>query len=564
MAACIARLVSAVALLPLTVFAESHHSPALTPVPNGPYRVVGNRILDRQDQPWLIRGTQLAPVTSDPADEKGSPTAFGPLSPTTLITIRQRLNMNAVRLPVSAVEFEASAAYRSRVDRLVRLANQFELLVILETTELPRDAASHIAELFWTHAAAHFKDNPNIFFAPLSRSLVAAIRQSGATQPVIVEGFEKQSPDDGAVIYEVTPHYATTRTDRDRDQQFGAAAASVPVLVNGLDPELDRASPECAAFPSDPAEATALVQANLAYFDAHRISWTLSTFTAGKLITDYRYYNGTKLDAGWTCGKPDKLPAGLGVLLLSHLWDAAPLGLFTVSESRGGLVIARGGVSTAYGPILAEETMEGHGPELPTVLGNVSIRITDSSGAVRLAPLFHTGAGWAFISFRIPDECATGPAEVAVVRTDGSVSKSWVLIADLAPGLFTAPPDGRSEAVGQVTQRAAGKPDKVFPTSECGKSDCHGVPIPLSPGVSTTVRLIGTGFRYAGEHPDIKVTLGGIPAPVLSAGPSTDPGSDQLTIRIPDALEGAGESALYFTVNGQLSNVVQINLGSGR
>jgi hypothetical protein len=123
--------------------------------------------------------------------------------------------------------------------------------------------------------------------------------------------------------------------------------ATVPILVNGLDPQLDRRSKECAAFPSDPAAATALVNANLDYFDAQRISWTISSFTAGKLITDYRYFNGTKLDAGWICGKPAAVPVGLGMVLLSHLWGATPLGLFAVSENRGGMAIACGAISSA-------------------------------------------------------------------------------------------------------------------------------------------------------------------------------------------------------------------------
>ena len=86
------RLISVVALLPLVDLAENRGTPALTRVPNGPYRIAGNRILDRQNRPYLIRGTQLAPLTPNEADEKGSGKAFGPLSPTTLITIRQRLN----------------------------------------------------------------------------------------------------------------------------------------------------------------------------------------------------------------------------------------------------------------------------------------------------------------------------------------------------------------------------------------------------------------------------------------------------------------------------------------
>jgi uncharacterized protein (TIGR03437 family) len=521
-------------LIPLAAVAQS-----LTPAPNGPYRIVGSQILDRQGEPYLIRGTRLAPLSPDRADEKSSPDAFGPLSATTLITIRQRLNMNAVRLPVSAAEFNSNPEYRLRVERLIGLANQLELLVILETSEAAKKTD---LRLFWKNVATRFKDNPNTFFAPLSLSLAAEIRKSGALQPLIVTGPAIVRHESRGLIYERTARLANP--------------ATVPILINGLDPQLDQASKECAAFPRDPAEATALVEADLDYFDAQRISWTISSFTAGKLITDYRYFNGTKLDAGWTCGKPAAVPAGLGMVLLSHLWGATPLGLFTVSENRGGLVIARGGISTAYGPILADEAMEGHGPPFPTVLGNISIRITDSRGVARLAPLLHTGAGWTFTSFLVPEECATGPAEVAVVRTDGSVSKGKVLIGDIAPALFTSPPDGRSAVVGEVTQHAAGQPDKSFPISTTS--------IPLQPGVSTSVRLLGTGFRYAGAHPDIRVTVGSVVAPVLAVGRSTEPGNDYLTVRLPDELTSAGETDLYFTINGQLSNVVRINCGPAR
>jgi uncharacterized protein (TIGR03437 family) len=110
----------------------------------------------------------------------------------------------------------------------------------------------------------------------------------------------------------------------------------------------------------------------------------------------------------------------------------------------------------------------------------------------------------------------------------------------------------------------AGKPNNSFPTWECEQRSCRAVPIPLSPGATTTVRLLGSGFRYAGEHPDVRATVGGIPAPVLSMSRSTEPGTDQLTVRLPNALEGVGETDLYFTVNGQISNVVRINCGSGR
>ena len=150
-----------------------------------------------------------------------------------------------------------------------------------------------------------------MFFAPAGsdpQALVDAIRSSGASQPILV----REPVHDSNLLYEVTPRYATTRTDEDRWRQFGSLAERAPVLVSDLDPQLDLKSEECAAFPSDPAEATKLIEANLAYFDAHQISWTLSSFRPGRMITEYRFYNWSKLDDGWTCGES---PSSLNILI---------------------------------------------------------------------------------------------------------------------------------------------------------------------------------------------------------------------------------------------------------
>ena len=50
--------------------------------------------------------------------------------------------------------------------------------------------------------------------------------------------------------------------------------------------------------------------------------------------------------------------------------------------------------------------------------------------------------------------------------------------------------------------------------------------------------------------------------PVLSYGAADDLGRDQLTIRLPDELRGAGETDLMLTLNGKLSNVVRIHCGA--
>ena len=537
--------------------------PRLTPAPRGPYRVNGNRILDALGSPYLLRGTELPALTLNPADISGDGVQFGAFSPSSLISIRQRLNMNAVRLPVRPQEYEQSAIYRARVAEVVRSANRLELLVILAPDAESADRLSAPAQAhFWMRCAGDLQSIPNVFFAPgATPGMVDAIRSGGARQPVIVAAELPVS--DRNVIYQATPSYASTRTDEDRWRQFGSLSARAPVLVNDLDPQLARKSEECAAFPADPGAATRLVQDNLAYFDAHQISWVLSSFRPGKLLTEYRYFNWTKLDDGWTCGEvPGR--SGIAMILAAHLWSGDPHGLFAVNHVTGGLVLARGGLATAYGPILAEREMTAAaGQPLPLRLGNVSVRVTDARGIARRARLLYTGAGWSNITFLVPPNSALGPAEVAVVRSDGSHSVGRVILADVAPGFLTAGSDARGPLAGEVVQRpAGGAQTRTFAASECARSVCRAVPIPLSAGVATTVRLAGSGLRNAGAGGVVRVTVGGMAVPVVSFGAADDLGRDQVTIQLPPDLQGAGETNLEMTVNGVLSNVVRIHCGA--
>jgi uncharacterized protein (TIGR03437 family) len=539
-------------------------SPArLTPAAAGPYRIDGNRILDSKDRPYLLRGTELPPLTLSQADIAGDGKELGAFSPSALISIRQRLNMNAVRLPVSPLAFEASEVYRARVREVVESANRFELLVILAADPVEQLSAQALAQ-FWERCASAFKGHPNVLFAPgRGEAMVDAIRSGGAEQPVLVAG---EFPVRGRnLIYEVTPTYVSTRTDDDRWKQFGLLSTRAPVMVNDLDPQLDRKSPECAAFPGDPGAATRLVQANLAYFDAHGISWILSQFRPGRMLTEYRYFNWSKLDDGWTCGEAPSR-SGIAMILAAHLWSTDTHGLFVVNHVNGGMVLARGGVATAYGPILAErEVTAAPGQPLPLRLGNISVRITDSRGIARMARLLYTGAGWSDTTFLVPENSALGPARVAVVRSDGSSSAAPVIIADVAPGFFTASADARGAVMGEVVQRWADSGQtKTFATSECGSGGCRTVPIPLSDGVTTTVRLAGSGIRHAGPNAAIRVTVGGIAVPALSFGAADkdDVGRDRVTIQLPLELKGVGETDLMMTVNSVLSNVVRIHCGA--
>ena len=221
-----------------------------------------------------------------------------------------------------------------------------------------------------------------------------------------------------------------------------------------------------------------------------------------------------------------------------------------------------------YGPILADhEAGARPGQPPPTRLDNVSVRVTDSRGVASLAPLLYTGGGWSYLTFVVPGDAAPGQAEIAVMRTDGSHASATAIIADVAPGLLSASVDGRGPAKGLVTQRMADGSVRSSEASRCPDYLCRTVPIPLARGVFSTLRsLAGTlGFRQAHANSDIQAIVGDIAVPVISFGEIPgNPGSDQLTIRLPDELIGAGESDLWLKVNGRLSNILRIDCGGKR
>ncbi len=116
--------------------------PVLTPAPCGPYKIAGNQILDCLNRPWLARGTRLAAFKLQPTSEERAAGTFGPWSATTLTTIRQRLNMNTVRISANPDDFNTSRDYQFALKRLLLLARRLELLVILDAGERESAEAS--------------------------------------------------------------------------------------------------------------------------------------------------------------------------------------------------------------------------------------------------------------------------------------------------------------------------------------------------------------------------------------------------------------------------------------
>src|ERR1035441_3659662 len=154
------------------------HRQGLTPVPHGPFHVAGDRIVDATGHRFLIRGTQLAEYRLQTAAYNSrSGEDFGPYSGTALSAIRLRFNMNAVRVPGNVLD-DDGPAYWTELSKLVRRANEIELLVILAAREPGAAMPSYKTAEFWSHCAAFFKDYPNVIFDAFEDPAPAAVPDS--------------------------------------------------------------------------------------------------------------------------------------------------------------------------------------------------------------------------------------------------------------------------------------------------------------------------------------------------------------------------------------------------
>lgn len=316
----------------------------------------------------------------------------------------------------------------------------------------------------------------------------------------------------------------------------------------------------CAAIPSDPADAAAMVESKLKHFDEQGISYFVSTFEPGNLVKDLAYHDATSLENGWTCGQQAYPQPGLGRVVQAHLKGTHERGLFVVSAA-GGLDVPRGGYAIAYGPVMASRDFQVHTARLPFTTGDLQVEVTDARGVSRSAPIFWASAGWGQINFVIPEASAPGPAMMTIVRTDGSRESAKIQIADTVPG-FYARVSCRGPATGSVIQVTAAGRKSTHRLAACQGANCSLFPVAPDAAAKTVLRLEASGVRHARSASDIEVTIGGVRVPVLSYGASTEEGMDQITVEVPRSLEGLGETDIVARLNGRISNPVRVRIGS--
>lgn len=245
--------------------------------------------------------------------------------------------------------------------------------------------------------------------------------------------------------------------------------------------------------------------------------------------------------------------AELSSLLFGTLFTTVSAADFSGPATAAEAIVSGFGVALATALEVATQV------PLPTVLGDSSVRVTDSLGESRLAGLIF-GSGGQF-NYVIPAGTAPGIALVTVFSGDQVIATGRVFVQAAAPSLFSANANGSGVAAAVVLRIAA---DGTRTSENVFSSDAPGsrtaVPISFGPsGERLFLLLFGTGIR-GGQQ--IQVLVDGVEVPVLGFAASAEfVGLDQINAELLAALAGRGEVEIEVIIDGISANKVTINFG---
>ncbi len=235
----------------------------------------------------------------------------------------------------------------------------------------------------------------------------------------------------------------------------------------------------------------------------------------------------------------------------------------TVSAaSYKGEKIAREAIVSAFGAGLAASLQTATTLPLPTTLGDVTLKVKDSFGAERNAPLFFVSP--AQINYQIPPGTATGAATITVINGNGPVATGTMQIAEVAPALFSANSSGNGVAAASALRVKPDGTQSYEAVAQFAPAQSKFIARPLDLGATNDqvfLLLFGTGIRYRTTQDAVQIRIGGLAAQVFYAGEQGGfVGLDQINVLLPQGLRGKGEVDLELLIDGQLANVVRVSI----
>jgi uncharacterized protein (TIGR03437 family) len=227
----------------------------------------------------------------------------------------------------------------------------------------------------------------------------------------------------------------------------------------------------------------------------------------------------------------------------------APLAVLHAATLATNTPLAPEAIATVYGAGLAGSATAG-----------TSVTVRDRYGAEASATLLYVSPGQ--INLVLPPGLASGPAVLKVIRDGLPAGAAGIVVAPVAPGIFTAGGTPTGPAAALVVSVAADGSQTVAPTFTCRVAgDCATAPVSIQPGATRYyLVLFATGIRGASDA-GVTVTIGGVAAPVDSFGAQSQfAGLDQVNVEIPVSSAGKGEVPVQLTADGLTANTVFVNL----
>lgn len=258
----------------------------------------------------------------------------------------------------------------------------------------------------------------------------------------------------------------------------------------------------------------------------------------------------------------DNLPAAGGPLQLGSTLFSVQASMVSANASSYSVEsVAPQSIVALFGEGLATSTLSAPTLPLPTTLGGTSLRVRDSVGGERLAPLLFVSPRQ--VNYLVPAGTVTGRATLILTNGEGVISSGRVNVESLAPGLFTADGSGRGQLAGYIERH---KESGQVSVEEIWSRDSSGSvtaqPIDLSaPNEQVFLVFYGTGFRARSSLSGVRVNIGGLATEVLFAGGITQyAGVDQCNVRLDRRLAGRGSVDVELIVDGKTANKATVSI----
>jgi uncharacterized protein (TIGR03437 family) len=228
---------------------------------------------------------------------------------------------------------------------------------------------------------------------------------------------------------------------------------------------------------------------------------------------------------------------------------------FLTAVSAVGLTgpVAPESLASLFSPLPASGVASADPQALPTTLGGITIKVRDSLGTERQAPLLYASPAQA--NFQIP--AGTAPGDAAITVTGGGTALSgFAQIEKTAPAISTVDFDVPVAFAVRIEPDGTQTPVQLYPVCGEGSSPCAGIALDERP---VYLGLIGTGIRNRTSLSAITCTIGGVSVPVEYAGPAPGfVGMDQVNLRLTKGLPSSDWNPLILSVDGRPTNTVYI------